>query len=47
MILTVVAWRRDRPSRLRRVATAVTLAIAALSVTLLAYHLMWGDLSER
>ena len=45
MVLTAVGWWRERPSRPRRVAIAITLAILAASVPLLVYHLIWGDLN--
>jgi hypothetical protein len=45
MVLGVVAWRRDRPSRLQRSATRVTLALLPLVAALLVFHLIWGDLS--
>ena len=45
IVLTLVGWWRDRPSRPRRVAVGITLVILALSVPLLIYHLIWGDLN--
>jgi len=45
MAFTAVAWRRDRPTRLRHIATTVTLTISALGILALIYHLGWGDLA--
>ena len=45
VLLTVIAWRHDRPSWMRAAATTVSVAVVAVGLLLLAYHLIWGDLS--
>ena len=43
--LGIVAWRRDRASRMRTAAGAVTAVVLVSLGGLLVFHLIWGDLA--